>query len=64
LRSFKSGTKKYPTYYMTGNGGNKAMVFPDLDMVVVITATNYNVRGAHELTDRLLTDFILAAVQQ
>jgi hypothetical protein len=49
---------------MTGNGGNKAMVFPDLDMVVVITATNYNVRGAHELTDRLLTDFILAAVQQ
>ncbi|HEX9656927.1 MAG TPA: serine hydrolase, partial [Bacteroidota bacterium] len=46
LRSFKSGTKKYPTYYMTGNGGNKAMVFPDLDMVVVITATNYNVRGA------------------
>lgn len=64
LRSFKSGTRKYPTYYMTGNGGNKAMVFPDLDMVVVITATNYNVRGAHELTDRLLTDFILAAVQQ
>ncbi len=64
LRSFKSGTKEYAAYYMTGNGGNKAMVFPDLDMVVVITTTNYNVRGAHELTDRLLTDYILAAIQE
>lgn len=62
LRTFQSGTKKFAAYYMTGNGGNKAVVFPELDMVVVITATNYNVRGAHELTDRLLTDYILAAV--
>ncbi|MGA2624764.1 MAG: serine hydrolase [Bacteroidota bacterium] len=64
LRVFKSGTKKFAAYYMAGNGGNKAVVFPELEMVVVITTTNYNVHGAHELTDRLLTDYILAAVEQ
>jgi hypothetical protein len=32
-------------------------------MAVVITSTNYNTRGMHEQTDKLLTDYILAAVQ-
>jgi hypothetical protein len=27
--------------------------------VVVITATNFGVRGAHQLSDKLLTDYIL-----
>jgi hypothetical protein len=48
---------------MTGNGGNKVLVFPALDMTVVITATNFNTRGMHEQTDKLLTDFILPAVE-
>jgi hypothetical protein len=48
---------------MSGNGGNKVAVFPALDMTVVITSTNYNTRGMHEQTDKLLTDYILAAVQ-
>jgi hypothetical protein len=30
---------------------------------VVITSTNFNTRGMHEQTDKLLTDYILAAVQ-
>ena len=64
LRDFKSGTRTYSSYYMTGNGGNKAAVFPGLDMIVVITSTNYNVRGAHELTDHLLMDYILPAVKR
>jgi len=29
----------------------------------VITSTNYNTRGMHEQTEKLLTDYILAAVQ-
>ena len=49
---------------MQGNRGNKVAVFPELDLVVVITSTNYNTRGMHEQTDRLLTDFILASVEQ
>jgi hypothetical protein len=47
---------------MFGNGGNKVCVFPELRLVVVITSTNYNTRGMHEQTDRLLSEFILASV--
>ncbi len=63
LKTFKSDGKDYPAYYMSGNGGNKVAVFPALDLAVVITSTNYNTRGMHEQTDKLLTDYILAAVQ-
>ena len=51
LKSWKSGGKSYGSFYMSGNGGNK---------VVVITSTNYNTRGMHEQTDRILTDHVLA----
>jgi len=63
LKAFKSGDKKFAAYLMQGNGGNKVAVFPELSMVVVITTTNYNVHGAHELTDRLLSEYILASVE-
>jgi CubicO group peptidase (beta-lactamase class C family) len=62
LKSFKSGEKSYPAFFMSGNGGNKVAVFPGLDMVVVITSTNYNTHGMHEQTEKMLTDYILAAV--
>jgi len=62
LKAFKSGGKGYPAFFMSGNGGNKVAAFPGLDMVVVITSTNYNTRGMHEQTEKLLTDYILAAV--
>ena len=48
---------------MAGNGGNKVAVFPDLDMVVVVASTNYNARGMHQQTERLLADYILPAVR-
>jgi CubicO group peptidase (beta-lactamase class C family) len=64
LKSFKSGGKSYPAYFMSGNGGNKVAVFPGLDMAVVLTSTNYNTHGMHEQTEKLLTDYILAAVVQ
>src|SRR6266852_4038113 len=64
LKSFKSGGKTYSAFMMNGNGGNKVAVFPELDLVVVLTSTNFNTRGMHEQTDRLLTDYILPAIQQ
>ena len=62
LKTFKSGGAGYPAYLMNGTGGNKVAVFPALDLTVVITSTNYNTRGMHEQTDKLLTDYVLAAV--
>jgi CubicO group peptidase (beta-lactamase class C family) len=64
LKAFKSGGKSYPAFFMSGNGGNKVAVFPSLDLAAVITSTNYNTRGMHEQTEKLLTDYILAAVGQ
>ena len=64
LRRFKSGGKTFAAYLMQGNGGNKVAVFPQLGLVVVITSTNYNTRGMHEQTDRLLSEHILASVEQ
>ena len=62
LRSFRAGSKTYEAYLMQGNGGNKVAVFPVLDMIVVITTTNYQVRGAHQLSDRIVTDYVLKAL--
>ena len=63
LRSFQSGGKSYRCFAMMGNGGNKVVAIPELDLAVVITSTNYNTRGMHEQTDKLLTEYILAAVK-
>jgi CubicO group peptidase (beta-lactamase class C family) len=63
LRSFKSGNKIYPAYLMSGNGGNKVVVIPEVGIVAVITTTNYNLRGAHVLSDRLLSEYVLGAIQ-
>jgi CubicO group peptidase (beta-lactamase class C family) len=63
LRSFKSGGQTFPAYLMAGNGGNKVVAFPELDLTAVITSTNYNTKGMHEQTDRILTEYILPAVE-
>ena len=63
LKAFNSGGKSYAAFYMSGNGGNKVAVFPGLDMAVVLTSTNFNSKGMHEQTDRLLSDYILRAVE-
>jgi hypothetical protein len=62
LQSLKSGRKSYPAFFMSGNGGNKVVAIPALDVAVVITSTNYNTHGMHEQTEKILTDYVLAAV--
>jgi CubicO group peptidase (beta-lactamase class C family) len=64
LKSFKSGEKSYPAFFMSGNGGNKIVAVPGLDLVAVITSTNYGTRGMHEQTEKILTDYILAAAER
>ncbi|HEX4921974.1 MAG TPA: serine hydrolase [Candidatus Bathyarchaeia archaeon] len=62
LKKYGTSDKKISAFCMLGNGGNKVCVFPSLDMVVVVTSTNYNTRGMHEQTDQILSDYILESV--
>ncbi len=48
------------SFYMTGMGGNRVHVFPELELVAVITSENFARRDAHALSDRLLTEQILS----
>jgi CubicO group peptidase (beta-lactamase class C family) len=61
-RDFTAGGRTFPAFYMSGNGGNKVVVVPSAKLVAVITSTFYNSRGMHQQTDKLLTDYILAAL--
>jgi CubicO group peptidase (beta-lactamase class C family) len=62
LQTFHSGGKDFACFAMYGTGGNKVYVFPRQALVVVVTTTNYRVRDAGALTDRLLTEQILPAL--
>lgn len=64
LRRFASPGGTDVAFCMSGNGGNKVAVFPALNLVVAITATNFNVPDMHDLTDALLTRHILASVER
>lgn len=63
LKSF-GNQKKYKSYYMSGNGGNKVLACPELKLTVVITATNYNNRNAHNYTDEIMDAFIIPAIEK
>ena len=58
LRSFGG----HRSVYMTGMGGNRVHLFPELDAVAVITTTNFGRRDAHALSDRLLVERLLPLV--
>jgi CubicO group peptidase (beta-lactamase class C family) len=46
-------------HYMAGMGGNRVAVFPELDLVAVVTSQNFGLREAHQLTDSLIERFVL-----
>lgn len=62
LKTLQVGNTKVPAFFMSGNGGNKIVGIPSLDLAVAITSTNYNTRGMHEQTEKLLVEEILRAV--
>ena len=59
MRHFRSAGTPYDAIYMSGNGGNKVVLLPALDAVVVILSTNYNRRNMHEQTTELVEKYIL-----
>jgi CubicO group peptidase (beta-lactamase class C family) len=62
VKTFAVHGNSHPAYFMSGNGGNKVVVVPDLKTSIVITSTNYSTRGMHEQTEKILTDYALPAV--
>ena len=61
-KTFLINNKSYEAFYCAGNGGNYVMIFRDLQLVVVITATAYGQPYAHRQVNRMLSDYILPAV--
>ena len=52
--------EEFESYYMTGNGGNRVVVMPAHDLVVVVTKTDFNTRGMHQKTSALFEKEIFA----
>lgn len=63
LPTYKVAGKAHPAWAMAGTGGNKVVIVPDLDAVVVVTTENYGVRNPHGLADALIADHALAAME-
>ena len=61
LQTFHANGRALRSYGMYGTGGNKVVVFPEQQIVIVVTTTNYHVQGASGLTDKLIVDFIIHA---
>lgn len=61
-REFRRGEESYPAVFMAGNGGNRVLVVPSAGLVAVVTSTNYNSRGMHQQADKIVTDYLLAAL--
>jgi CubicO group peptidase (beta-lactamase class C family) len=58
-RVYKASCASAEGWFMGGNGGNAVVAFPALDAVVVVTRTNYNTKGMHQQTIKLIEDQIL-----
>lgn len=59
-RFFVNG-KSYEANYCAGNGGNYILVFKDLPLVMVITASAYGQPYAHEQVSQIVSDYLLKA---
>lgn len=65
LSEFGEINNKVKASFMTGTGGNKIAVFPDLDLVVVLTSTYFNGgMESHTQTANLLDDYIVPEIKK
>lgn len=56
------GGRSVGVFYMSGSGGNRVFAVPDLDLVAVITSENFGRQDAHELSDRLMLEYVLGSL--
>lgn len=53
---------RHEAWMMSGTGGNKVVLLRDLDAVVVITTTNYQVHNPHQISAKLLTQYVIPSI--
>ena len=61
-KTFKINDKDYEAFYCAGNGGNNILIFKDVPLVIVITASAYGQYYAHSQVAEMLSKYILPAV--
>jgi CubicO group peptidase (beta-lactamase class C family) len=54
--------QEYPAISAIGNGGNRVMMIPTLELVIVITATAYGKPYAHQQAEEMVEAYLLEAV--
>ncbi|AZA90704.1 class C beta-lactamase-related serine hydrolase [Chryseobacterium nakagawai] len=59
---YKIGNNNLEAYQCSGNGGNKIIVFVDIPVVMVITATAYNKPYAHSQVDKMVEEYLIPAL--
>lgn len=59
VRPFHLDGEEYLAAYMSGNGGNKVIVLPHLDAVIVVLSTNYNRRNMHQQTTDIVERYLM-----
>lgn len=64
LKKFKQGERTISVAMMSGSGGNKVVLIPELRAVAVITTTNFQVRQPHAISEKLLTDYVFTALSR
>lgn len=53
-RTYTTPCGRVEGWYMSGNGGQHVVVLRELDAVAAVTTVNFNTRGMHDQTTRLL----------
>ena len=56
---YRTACGSTPAWYMAGNGGSQILILRALHAAVVVTRTNYNVRGTSLQTQDLLEKYVL-----
>jgi CubicO group peptidase (beta-lactamase class C family) len=59
---YKVGNKNLEAYQCSGNGGNKIIIFLDIPVVMVITATAYNQPYSHSQVEKMVEEYLLPAL--